>query len=169
MTRLVEKLPTESFGDIRIMRYNKYMITRKTLNELHELTAKVTELKDIASENLKTAQDRFNHRTHKIMREGKEIELTEKVLWDEVFLIGPGGESGQFMKTIHPQVFDLYKKQEEAAEELKKFAIVELGMNMQALTLSDYLKATEGLFALMFEEKMSEHEQALFEAGSKAQ
>jgi hypothetical protein len=129
------------------------MITRDNLNKLHELTNKVQETKEMASENLKTAQDRFGHRTHKMVREGKEIELTEKIMWDEVFYIGPSCESGQVLRGIHPEVFEMYKKQDQAAEELKKFAIVEMGMNMQALTLSDYLKATESLFTLMLEER----------------
>jgi hypothetical protein len=113
----------------------------------------VNDAKEMASENLKTVQDRFNHRKHKLEREGKEIELTEKTLWDEVFYIGPSSQAGEILKKIHPQVFEMYETQDLAAQELKKFAIVEMGMNFEALTLSDYLKATESLFELMLEER----------------
>lgn len=129
------------------------MITREKLNKLHELTKNVSDAKELASENLKTVQDRFNHRKHKLNREGKEVELTEKTLWDEVFYIGPASQAGEILKSIHPQVFEMYAEQDKAATELKKFAITELGMNFESLTLSDYLKATESLFELMLEER----------------
>jgi hypothetical protein len=129
------------------------MFTRETLNQLHALTKAVQDAKDYASELLRTAQDRSKHVTHKLEREGKEIELTEKVLWDEVFYLGPASQAGDILRKAHPEVFDAYKKQDTAAQELKKFAIVELGMNMEALTLSDYIKATEGLVELMLAER----------------
>jgi hypothetical protein len=129
------------------------MITREKLQELHQLTHKVQEAKEMASENLKTAQDRFNHVKHKLVREGKEIELTEKILWDEVFYIGRASQAGEILKKQHPEVFRMYEEQEKTAIQLKKFAITELGVNFEALTLSDYLKMTESLFELMLEEK----------------
>jgi len=132
---------------------NTIQMTRENLNKLHELTKAVNDAKETASELLRTAQDRFKQRTHKLMREGKEIELTEKVLWDEVFYMGPTCQAGQILQTVHPEIFEGYKKQDEAANELKKFTIVELGVDYTALTLSDYLAVTESLFELMLAER----------------
>jgi len=132
------------------------MFTRENLKQLHDLTQKVNDTKEMSSDLLRTAQDRFKNRTHKLTREGKEIELTEKVLWDETFYLGVGCQAGKLLKTLHPEVFEAYRNQDEAAAELKKFSIVELGLDYSQLTLSDYLKATESLFELL----ITEHENA---------
>lgn len=145
------------------------MFTRENLNKLHELTKAVSDAKELSSELLRTAQDRFKHRKHKLMREGKEIELTEKVLWDETFYLGTGCEAAKILTTIHPEVFEAYKAQDHAASELKKFSIVELGLDYSQLTLSDYLKATESLFELMLKERGMSNDQAVHEATSKLQ
>lgn len=129
------------------------MFTRDTLKQLHELTDKVNHAKEVASEQLRTAQDRFKDRKHKFERDGKNIEVTEKVLWDEVFYLGPGSQAGRILVKEHPQVFEAYAQQETAAEALKKFCIVELGVDYTALSLSDYLKLTETLVELMLAER----------------
>lgn len=128
-------------------------ITRNKLQTLKELTKNVGEAKEIASESLRTAQDRFKDVKHKMDREGKEIEITEKVMWDEVFYIGPECQSGKILKELHPEVFAAYGRQEECAEELKKFCILELGVDYTALTISDYLTMTEQLFDMMLAER----------------
>ena len=129
------------------------MITRENINELRRLTKAVDTAAETASELLRTAQDRFKMRTHKLKRDGKEIELTEKVLWEEVFYIGLKSEAGQLLQTFHPEVFEAYGAQDRAAVELKKFSIVELGFDCTRLTLSDYLEVTENLFELMLSER----------------
>lgn len=139
---------------------NTIQMTRENLDKLHALTKAVNDAKETASELLRTAQDRFKQRTHKLVREGKEIELTEKVLWDEVFYMGPECEAGKLLQTVHPEIFEGYKKQDEAANELKKFTIVELGVDYTALSLSDYLMLTESLFNLMLDERGNKHANA---------
>lgn len=131
------------------------MINRANINKLRELTDKVNETKEKASELLRTAQDRAGQNVHKIERNGKEVELTEKVLWEEVFYIGLKSQAGQLLQTIHPEVFEAYAEQDRAAAELKKFGVVELGFDPTRLTLSDYLEITEQLFKMMFEEEMN--------------
>lgn len=129
------------------------MFTREKLDKLHELTKAVNDAKERASELLRIAQDRNNHVKHKVKREGKEVELTEKVLWDEVFYLGTQCEAGAILEKTHPEVFDAYKKQDSTAHELRKYAITELGLDYTQLTLSDYLRATESLFELMLAER----------------
>ena len=129
------------------------MLTRTTLNALHELTANHARIKDKRSEILRTAQDRYGHRVHKVPRPGGEqVEISEKVMWDEVFYLGVACESGKALQKIHPDVFKGYADEQKAADELKKFTVLELGLDFTALTLSDYLKMTEALFHLMLEE-----------------
>lgn len=124
-------------------------MTRDTLNKLHELTAKVHEAKEHASELLRIAQDRFKHRTHTIKRAEKDIELKEHTLWEEVFHLGTKCDAALILQEHHPEVFEAYEKQEAAAVELRTFCLAELGLDYTQLTLSDYLRMTEELFALM--------------------
>jgi len=129
------------------------MITRNKLKELYALTDKVNEAKEFASELVKTAQDRFNNKKHKLLRDGKEIEITEKILWDEVYYIGPASQAGQILTKEHPEVFEAFKKQEEIADELKKYCITELGVDYTAMTLSGYIKLTEQMLTMLLDEK----------------
>jgi len=128
------------------------MISRNEIEKLKSLLKEIQEQKVITSELLRTAQDRFNHVSHKLTRDGKEIELTEKVLWQEVFLLGSGCQAAGILRQAHPEVFEAYDKQEKLAVELKKFTISELGMDYSAMTLADYVNLTEGIFALLMEE-----------------
>lgn len=130
-------------------------MTRDTLNKLHELTDAVNEAKELASELLRTAQDRYKHRTHTITRAGNEIQISEHSLWEEVFHLGTQSDSAKILKEFHPEVFDAYQKQEVAAVALRTFCLAELGVDYTQLTLSDYLRVTEELYALMQSEGVS--------------
>jgi hypothetical protein len=132
------------------------MITRDKLNELNILTKKVNDAKEQASELLRIAQDRFNDKTHKVEREGKTVELTEKTLWDEVFYLGTASQAAKILQKEHPEVFEKYREQDVAALELMKFAKAELGINYKEITLADYLQMTEQLFSLLISEHNNE-------------
>lgn len=129
----------------------KQEINQERLDRIHELTDEISKAKDHASELLRIAKDRFSDKKHKVMREGKEIEVTEKILWDEVFYIGPASDAGKILQKEHPEVFEAYRKQDQAANELKKFTITELGIDYTQMTLSDYLKLTEGVYDYLME------------------
>ncbi len=128
-------------------------ITQEKLNILYKLDAEIKEITDIASENLRVAKDRASLNVHKLMRDGKEIEVTEKILWDEVFYLGENSEAGNILKKEHPQVFDLYKKQNEKADELRKFCITELGVDYTRMTIAEHIKIIEGMFKMLLNEK----------------
>lgn len=127
---------------------------RTDLIRLHELTEAVAKTKEAASDLFKTAQDRFNTREHDVKRvDGTTIRLAEKVMWEEVFYIGKAGESGKALREIHPEVFEAYDLADRAADELKKFCVLQLDVDYTQMTLSSYLKLTEALFDLMLEER----------------
>ena len=128
-------------------------ITQEKLNILYKLDAEIKEITDIASENLRVAKDRASLNVHKLIRDGKEIEVTEKILWDEVFYLGENSEAGNILKKEHPQVFDLYKKQNEKADELRKFCITELGVDYTRMTIAEHIKIIEGMFKMLLNEK----------------
>jgi hypothetical protein len=127
-------------------------MTRENLTKLYELNDKVKKAEEVSSELLRTAQDRFKQVKHKLMREGKEIEVTEKILWDEVFYLGAISQAGEILGKEHPEVFEAYKAQDATVQELKAFTITELGVDFQKLSLGDYLMLTERLIKLLMDE-----------------
>jgi len=129
-------------------------ITRDTITELHRLTGNTITAEATASEILRTAQDRFNHVEETFVREGKTITVKRKVLWDEVFLLGAGGnQAAEILSNLHPEVFAAYKLQEGAAGDLQKFVSLEMGIDMKAMRISDYMKLTEGMIDLKLDER----------------
>lgn len=135
------------------------MFTSEKIEKLHQLTAETNKAKWIASEVLRTAQDRTGGRVHKLKRkDGTTSNISEKVMWDEVFYLGPACESGQFLQKKHPEVFEAYAKQDKAADELKRFCIADLGVDYTAMTISDYIKLTEQMFAYMLDKYKVAHE-----------
>jgi hypothetical protein len=129
-------------------------ITRPKILKLKELTENVQTTLDLASELLKTAQDRFGHVKHKVTRGGKTSEVPESALWEEVFQLNPklAQEATTILNKEHPEVFEAFKKQNEAAEELKAFSVTQLGVDHTKMTISAYIEITEGMIALMMDE-----------------
>lgn len=130
-------------------------LTREQLDKVHELTNLVEEKKDLASELLRTAQDRFNGRTHTVNRGGTKSEVSEKTLWTEVFHLGTQSEAAEILRKVHPDVFKTYKEQDDAASELKKYVVTEIGIDPTKMTLSDYLFLTEEMFRLLIDERFT--------------
>lgn len=129
------------------------MFTREIITKYHALNDSYIEALNLASELLRVAQDRYGERTHKLIRSGREIELTEKVMWDEVFYTGNTEcDSGKRLKSLHPDVFAAYEKEKKYAEQLKHYALTELGVDTNKMTLSEYLRVTEELIDLKLRE-----------------
>lgn len=135
-----------------MLSYN-HMITREKIKQLGDLTADVQVKEDVASELLRTAQDRFGHETETFMREGQEITVTRKILWDEVFYLGTMSEAAKILMEKHPEVFEAYKAQEAAADALKQYTMLELGIDIGKMKLSDYLNLTVATFEMLMDER----------------
>ena len=129
-------------------------ITRPKILKLKELTENVQTTLDLASELLKTAQDRYGHRKHPVERGGVKSEVPESALWEEVFQLNPkvAAEATTILNKEHPEVFEAFNKQNKAAEELKAFSVRELGVDHTKMTISAYIDITEGMIALMMDE-----------------
>lgn len=132
------------------------MITRESIKALRDTSDDLRAQKELASELLRTAQDRFGHQEVEIERDGKTIALTEKVLWEEVFLMGTSCQAGTILKKAHPEVFEAFEDQDRKAGKLKEISVKELGVDYTQMTLSDYVALMEGMFALLLSERDSQ-------------
>lgn len=131
----------------------KVQITREKVRGLDALTEAVVSAENTASELLRTAQDRSNHLTEDVEREGKMQKISRKTLWDEVFYLGGACQAAGVLKKYHPEVFEAYGAMEKAADDLKKFCTLELDIDFTKMRIRDYLSLTEGMFNMMIDER----------------
>lgn len=131
------------------------MFTQEKLDELHGLMREFNSTKVIVSEQIKTARDRFGERVQKDVPrpDGSKQDLKENVMWEEVFYLGIGCESGKILASAHPEVFKAHAAQEKLGAELQKFCINEFGFDFKAMTISDYVSMTEQIVDLKLEER----------------
>ena len=128
-------------------------LTREKIAKIYELSTKLDQLTERASELLRTAQDRHNAVEENVVRDGKEVKITRKVLWDEVFYLGNNCEAAEVLKKYHQDVFDAYQEQGRVADELRVFCIENLSVDYTRMKLSDYLKLTEEVIDMKRTEK----------------
>lgn len=120
-------------------------INQEKITKVYELYHQLDEIKELASELLRTAQDRYNDNEVEIKRNDCMIKIKERVLWEETFQLGKNSQAALKLKELHPEVFEAYSKQEELAEEIKKFMIAEFGIDYQAIRISDILRLIEAV------------------------
>jgi hypothetical protein len=135
-------------------------LTRERVNKLHELNDEVIKAESVASEILRTAQDQTGHVEHELDREDpktgetKRIKLSEKILWEEVFYLGGTGHAAaNILRKEHPEVFDAYKTQEDAAKKLQEHVRAEMEIDIKKMRISDYVRLTEAMIDLKLEER----------------
>ncbi len=123
-------------------------LKKEQIETLHELTAKITEKTDLASEILRTVQDQHGEIDQTFEREGKQVTVKEKVLWQEVFYLykkDPNCQAAKILKSVHPEVFEAYAEQDKSAMELRDFAIKTFGFDYQMMTLSDHVSLIDAM------------------------
>jgi len=129
-------------------------MTRESITKLQELSSEHSRVSEVASEQLKTAQDRGYENKHKVVRNGKEVELTERVLWDEVFYLGAECEAGKLLQGIYPEVFKSFKIQNKLADDLNSFTYKEFGVSANKMRVADFIRLAEEMFTLLIDEKV---------------
>jgi len=127
-------------------------INKENLSGLYEIYEKLENAKERASELLRTAQDRYSHRTIQLEREGKMIMVTEKVLWQEVFYLGDESQAARELSKKHPEIFAAFAKQNELAAECNKFVMANFGMKAEQLTIGNVFALTEAMCRFILSE-----------------
>jgi hypothetical protein len=122
-------------------------ITNEKIKGLYDIYGKLNEQKEIASELLRTAKDRYQHRTVEIDKgDGSKTIVREKFLWDEVFYLGMGeNRATKVLEARHPKVFAAYKKQNEIAEECNRYVMANFGIQAEKITMADIFNISESM------------------------
>jgi len=120
------------------------METKEIIEKIYSLNAEVQGLLQKESDQYLEAT---SHREDKITitREEKEIEVTEGELWEEVRIVGGGGEAAKFLKQKYSEVFETAEIREAKNKELHDFIQEQLGFSFRQMGIADYMKLTEML------------------------
>lgn len=115
------------------------IITYNKIKGLKEIYKDLNLAKEILSENIKVAKDRYGDRIVALERDGKQIELKEKVLWEEVFLMGAECQAGEILKGKYPEVFEASKRENALASQLNSYCFENFGFFFSQITLTDLI------------------------------
>lgn len=125
------------------------MLTKQQLNEIYQKYDELEEQQQLASELLRTAQDRFNEVEVWIEREGKKVKVPQRYLWKEVKELGRGCQAEEVLKEKHPEVFEAYDKEAEIAKEINNLTFSYLGIaKHNQISLKDILHLVEAIIDL---------------------
>lgn len=114
---------------------------------------KLQEQKAIASELKRTAEDQYGEREHEVDGpDGKKIKINEMVMWQEVFYAGAKAERYEFLKGLHPKVFEAYAKQDAIVDEIIEFEAKHFGFTHQNMTMPNWIKLQKAMFNHMMVE-----------------
>jgi hypothetical protein len=128
-------------------------ITKEKLDGLFKMADEVKAMDDVTSEQVRTAKAQNSERTHKFTREGKEVEIPEKVLWEEMYYLGKDSEAGNKMRETYPEMFEQVDKQNKIVQHLKMYIMGNFGVDYTAMTFTDWLRIMEALIDYKAEKK----------------
>ena len=119
-------------------------IKKGQIKAYKKLSKRFKELEFIISEKVRTAQDQNGAKEIKLKREGKNIKLMERILWDEALRGGSKTQAWQELKKIYPEIFKLVDKKAKVSAELNVFTAKNWGFFWNQMNLSiliDLVKA----------------------------
>lgn len=128
-------------------------ITREKIETVYHLYDELAVQKELASEAIKEAQRHGSNAVLIKRKDGTEQEVTEKMLWDEVWTLGSDCDAGRFLKGKYPKAFELSDVATAKAKELSTYTLAELGVDSQAIRLSDVIRITEALIEFKLDER----------------
>jgi hypothetical protein len=124
----------------------KIIITSDKIQKLEDHFEKINYVEVLASDEIKKAQLNSAEKKAVIKRSnGQEQEVTEKMLWDEVWHLGADCEAGAYLRGKYPKVYELADAQAKAAQELRDYCVAELGIDSQRIKINDVLALTDAM------------------------
>lgn len=90
------------------------------------------------AENLKNAKEIAKTKTITVTRNGEEVEVTEKDLFDELYW-NANTDAREILKEKYPAVFDLEKQSFDKAKEIKDFSLKEFGFTPEKMNLTNLI------------------------------
>jgi hypothetical protein len=80
-------------------------------------------------------------------------EVTEDLLWTEIYHIGDKSEGFEALKHRYPEAFAVSDEVNKKVEEIQSYTVAELGIDAMQLKLSDIIKIVEALVEFKLNER----------------
>lgn len=120
-------------------------ITPETIQQLYQHYDELDALREAASDAIKAAKEQQDKRVTITRRDGTKQEVTEKMLWEEVWNLSADSEAGAHLRQAYPDAFEKSEAAERKVAELRAFTLAELGIDAQQLKLSDIVRIVDAL------------------------
>jgi hypothetical protein len=120
-------------------------ITKTLLDDIYDKYDALTNKQQLASELLKTAQDRFGNTELEVERkDGTKTKVIQKFLWKEVMELGMDCDAGKTLRTKHPKVFEAYEQEQELTKDINKTLFATFGIaTFNKISFKDILLVIE--------------------------
>ncbi|MEQ9135744.1 MAG: hypothetical protein RLO51_11085 [Thalassobaculum sp.] len=139
-------------------------ITSDVIAQLYRLYLEFDVLNHGASDAINAAKEHQDKRVTITRKDGTQQEVTERMLWDEVWTLGPKSDAGEHLRATYPEAFEKSDAVKAKTAELRAFSLGNLGIDSQAIRLSDIVKLVDA----MLDYKLNEREKARQEGESDA-
>lgn len=77
-----------------------------------------------------------------INRKGKRVKVSENELWEEIRIVGSAGEAGKIMSKKYKKLFKIAEERSKKNTELQNFMKTEFEIDVQQMSIGNYLKLT---------------------------
>jgi hypothetical protein len=122
------------------------IITQKQIKELRKLQNEQFEIAVIVSDKINQNKRAGGENLIEVERNNEKLQVREKILWEEVFHLGPDCQAGEILKKKYPDTFELAIKQNEGADMLHGFSIKNFGFDYTQMRLIDLIDLIEAIF-----------------------
>jgi len=111
------------------------------IQKLEDFYTKIDELKAQQSELIKLAQVGQKEKKHTL----RGNEVTEEMMWYEVFNLGAECESGKMLRETYPDVFTCVDELNATSLELKKYLKETLKVDSDRMTVLDIIRIVKAV------------------------
>lgn len=118
---------------------SKPLTNGEKIQALNSLYEEIDALKADATDKINFAKSHSEDEVEITRKDGKKQTLKEKLLWDEVRVLGENTEGYDLLKGKYPEAFEASAKVSAKADEIDTFTLKELGVHADRMTVRDIL------------------------------
>lgn len=117
----------------------KQLTNGEKIQALNSLYEEFDAIKADATDKINFAKSHKEEEIEITRKDGKKQTLAEKLLWDEVRILGDQTEAYELLKGKYPEAFEASEKVSAKANEIDLFTLTHLNVHAERMTVRDIL------------------------------